>query len=84
MLLRLSQVAERLNTCVETVHKLRRLGLLKVISVGVSKAYRVEQDELDRYLNQRREAGDHRGKNAMYPDRAKPKPEKRVRGSDWF
>lgn len=63
-MLRLREVAERLNCSVQTVHNLKDRGLLAVVKTGVSKGYRVEEAELERFLRERRE---HPGKNAPPP-----------------
>ncbi len=55
MLLRLSEVAERLKCSISNVHNLKDAGKLAVISTGASgKGYRVELEELERFIAQQR------------------------------
>lgn len=65
MLLTLRQASEFLGCSLANVYALKDLGLLPVVSVGAGgKGFRIEQAELERWINQRRE---HPGKNAPPP-----------------
>jgi len=77
MLRTIKEAAEYLSVSVQTVHNLKNSGALQVISVGVSKGFRVEEDELLRFLKARRE---HPGKNAPPPSK-KSLPFKHLDGS---
>jgi len=77
MLLSLKEAAERLSVSIQTVHNLKNSGALHVIRVGVSKGFRVEEDEIARFLETRRE---HPGKNAPPPSK-KAVPFKHLDGS---
>jgi predicted site-specific integrase-resolvase len=60
--LRLREVAERLNCSVANVHALRDAGLLRCVATGADgKGLRVEDVELKRFIADRREL---RGRDA--------------------
>jgi excisionase family DNA binding protein len=61
-MLRFRQVAERLGCSISNVYSLKEQGLIAVVSTGAGgKGYRVAEEELDRFIRERRE---HRGKDA--------------------
>ena len=66
MLLSLREAAEHLSVSVQTVHNLKNAGLLAVVRCGVKKGFHVEDSEIARFLETRRE---HPGKNAPPPPR---------------
>lgn len=53
MLLKLTQVAERLNCSVTSVQYAIHRGYLKAIRVGLKKGYRVSEQEIERYMESR-------------------------------
>ena len=64
-MLRLREVAERLNCSISNVYALKDAGLLAVIRTGAGgKGYVVEEAEVERFIRERRE---HPGKNAPPP-----------------
>lgn len=65
MLLRLSQVAERLNCSLQNVYSLKDSGALPVISVGANgKGYRVREEDLLAFI----ENGRHGRRPQEWPD----------------
>jgi excisionase family DNA binding protein len=62
MMLKLNEVAERLNCSVQNVYSLIDRGVLDAFRIGANgKGYRVSEEQLSAFLNERRE---HRGKDA--------------------
>ena len=77
-MLRLRQVAERLNISVSGVHALVEKGLLPVICTGAGgKGYRVTEDDLAAFIESRRKGREPQ----PWPERTRPI--RRVR-RDWF
>ncbi len=54
-MLKLSEVAERLNCSLANVYALRDAGLLVCVATGANgKGFRVTQEELERFVTERR------------------------------
>ena len=70
-MLKVSEVAERLNCSIANVYALRDAGRLTFVATGATgKGFRVEQTELDRFIRDSRE---HRGKeSSKFPAKTKP------------
>jgi excisionase family DNA binding protein len=71
-MLRLSQVAERLNCSLSNVYALVEQGKLHAVSVGANgKGYRVSETELELFLSEGRK---HPGKDApSFPKKMAPR-----------
>jgi excisionase family DNA binding protein len=76
MLLKLSQVSERLNCSLSNVYSLVQSGRLSVISTGANgKGFRVSEEVLERFIEEGR-----RGRRpSMWPERTKPVQLKHLR-----
>ena len=80
-MLKLSQVAERLNCSLSNVYNLVASGKLTVTPTGASgKGYRVSDDELQRFLSDARKGW------MIVPFSPRSRPSKRAsdRRGDWF
>lgn len=69
--LKISEVAQRLNCSIANVYALRDAGRLVFVSTGANgKGFRVEESELERFI---RESREHRGKDVPeFPTKTKP------------
>ena len=72
------QVAEKLGCSLSNVYGLKDAGLLAVVPTGAGgKGYRVTDEELERFIRERRE---HRGKDAgSFPKSSDPCPKNATR-----
>ena len=66
-MLRVSQVAQRLNCSLSMVYQLIESGRLPSHNVGLKKAIRVSEDDLREYIERRRTAGRQRPAPASKP-----------------
>ena len=70
MLLKLSQVSERLNCSLSNVYALVDSGKLAAISTGAAgKGYRVPEEELQRFIEEGK-----KGRRPHYPAKCDPRP----------
>ena len=70
-MLKLSEVAERLNCSLANVYALRDAGLLHCVATGAhGKGLRVEESELERFVADRRDG--RRIQAPAYPPNCKP------------
>lgn len=77
-MLRLRQVAERLNCSVQEVYVLKNAGLLAIVRTGLRKGFRVEEAELQRYIDSRRET--RRQDATVFPKKSSPRLFKHLDG----
>ena len=54
-MLRLKQVAEALNCSLSNVYALKDTGLLPVVRTGASKGFRVRPEDLEAFLDKRKQ-----------------------------
>ncbi len=57
----LREAAELMNVSIGTIYNLKDRGLIVVSRLGVSKGFRISDEEIARFVAERRE---HRGKDA--------------------
>src|SRR6185437_1332329 len=77
-MLKMKEVAERLNCSVQEVYVLKDAGLLTVVRTGIRKGYRVEEQELQRYIESRRET--RRQDATVFPKKSSPRLFKHLDG----
>ncbi len=79
-MLKLTEVAERLNCSLANVYGLKDAGLLSVVSTGASgKGFRVTSEELERFIAERR--GSRRKDSPAFPKKSSPQPFKHLDGT---